>query len=198
LSGAPRRPGRGFSLLELVIVIVLLSILLAVAIERLLLMKARAESSAMEQVVGTLRSAITIRVAELIARARVAEVSTLVRSNPMLLLAERPQNYLGELFGADPATLPAGNWYFDRRERALCYLVESADYFGSALPAPPRACFAVEPVFEDANRNGRYDPAVDTLRGLRLIGLAPYEWKLQFIWPQWPWSAPKAASRRAS
>ncbi len=182
----PRRACRGFSLLELVIVIVLISVLLAIAIDRLLLTKARAESTAMEQMVGTLRSAITIRVAELIARARVGQVPALVRSNPMLLLAERPRNYLGELFGPDASILQAGNWFFDARGHALCYLVESTDYFVSALPAPARACFAVEPV---------YDPASETLRGVRLAEIAPYEWRLRFVWPGWPWSAPKAASR---
>jgi general secretion pathway protein G len=187
-GGAPRRASRGFSLLELVVVIVLISILLAVAIERLLLTKARAEGTAMEQLVGTIRSAMTIRVAELVAGAHVPEVATLVGSNPILLLAEPPQNYLGQLFGPDPSILPSGGWYFDQRDRALCYLVESADYFQSALPAPPRACFAVVLVFDDMNGNKRYDPAEDTLRGLRLIELAPYEWRFEFIWPQWPGS----------
>lgn len=193
----PRRASRGFSLLELVIVIALVSLLLAIAVDRLLLVKARAESMGMEQVVGTLRSAMTIRVAELVARARVAEVATLAGTDPMRLLAERPRNYLGELFGPDASTLQVGNWFYDLRDHALCYLVESSDYFQSTLSAPPRACFAVEPVFDDANGNNRYDPGVDTLRGLRLAAIAPYEWRLQFVWPDWPWAAPKAASRAA-
>ncbi len=184
-AARPRRTCRGFSLLELVIVIVLISVLLAIAIDRLLLTKARAESTAMEQMVGTLRSAITIRVAELIARARVGEVAALVRSNPMRLLAERPRNYLGELFGPDASILHAGNWFFDARDHALCYLVESTDYFESGLPPPARACFAVEPI----------DPAGETLRGVRLVEVAPYEWRLRFVWPDWPWAAPRAASR---
>lgn len=192
-----RTASRGFSLLELVVVVALVSVLLAVAIDRLLLVKARAESMGVEQVLGAVRSAITIRVAELIARARAAEVGRLVRTNPMLLLAERPQNYLGELFGPDASTLQAGNWFFDTRDHALCYLVESTDYFESGLPAPPRACFAIEPVFDDTDGNGRYDPAVDTLRGLRLAASAPYEWRLQFVWPDWPWAARKAATRGA-
>ena len=181
----PRRASRGFSLLELVLVIALISVLLAIAIDRLLLVKARAESTAMEQVLGTLRSAMTIRVAELVARGRIAEVATLARTDPMLLLAERPQNYLGELFGPDASTLEVGNWFFDTRDRVLCYLVESTDYFESGLSAPARACFAIEPV------------SVDTLRGLRLAAIAPYEWRLQFVWPDWPWAAPKATSPRA-
>ena len=113
----------GFSLLELVIVIVLIGVLLAVAIERLLVIKARAELTAMEQVVGNIRSGVTIRVAELMVKGRAAEVARMAGSNPMLVLAERPQNYLGELFAPEPASLAPGNWYFDSRDGVLCYLV---------------------------------------------------------------------------
>src|SRR5207248_8811524 len=105
------------SLVELLVVIVLISILLSVAIERLLVTSARAENSAMEDVVGTLRSALQIRVAELLAKGRAAEVAALAGSNPMKRLAEVPTNYLGEFFGPDPAALAPGSWYFDTRDR---------------------------------------------------------------------------------
>ena len=181
-----RRPAQrstGFSLLELVVVIVLIGVLMAVAIDRLLVMKAQAESRAMEQVVGSIRSAITIRIVSLFVRGRSPDVADLAGSNPMLLLAEAPQNYLGELFGPDPATLAAGNWYFDARERVLVYLVESADHFDSRLAPPPRARFAILPVFEDLNGNGRFDRDSDTLRGMRLAPVDPYAWNVRFGWP---------------
>ena len=185
----------GFSLLELVVVIVLVSVLLAVAVERLLLMKARAESAAMDQVVGSLRSAMTIRIAELLARNRPSEIAAMVGSNPMLRLAEPPSNYLGELFGPDPATLQPGNWYFDTREHVLMYLVDSSDYFESPLD-PPRARFAIQPVFEDTNGNGRYDAGIDLLQGLRLAVLGRYDWKVEVAWPDWPLARPKARGAR--
>lgn len=194
MKQSPRgRRSAGFSLLELVVVIVLVSMLLAIAIERLLLMKARAEATAMEQVVGTIRSAITIRMAELMSGGRSAELPGLVGSNPMLRLSETPQNYLGELFGPAPSALEPGNWYFDKRDHALCYLVESAEYFETTLRAPARTCFHLEAVFEDLNHNRRYDAGLDQLHGLRLAPSAPYAWRLQFLRPAWPWSAPKAA-----
>ena len=181
------RPELGFSLLELVIVVVLISVLLAIAIERMLVIKAQAERAAMEQVVSSIRSGLTIRLAELMIRARLAEAPAMAGTNPMKVLVERPQNYLGEVFGPDPATLQPGNWYFDSRDGALCYLVESAQYFQTAL-VPPRARFRIEPVYEDVNRNGRYDAGVDSLHGLRLAALEAYAWNLHFVWPDWPWS----------
>lgn len=181
MSGVGRKAKRsGFSLLELVIVIVLISVLLAVAIDRLLLMKAQAERGAMEQVLGNIRSGITIRLAELAIRNKLSQSASLVGTNPMLVLSEKPQNYLGELFGANPASLEPGNWYFDSRDGVLCYLVDSDDYFETAFPTPPRARFRIEPVFEDVNLNGRYDAGVDILRGLHLAPVEPYRWNLRF------------------
>jgi hypothetical protein len=177
---------------------VLIGVLLAVAIDRLLLMKAQAERAAMEQVLGSMRSGLTIRMAELIAKGRANELATLAGGNPVRMLAQAPDNYLGELFGPRPAALQAGTWYFDTRERALYYLVESAEYFESPLGAPARARFAIRPVFEDVDRDGRFNPGVDSLRGLQLSPLERYHWNLQFIWPDWPWSAPARASGGAS
>jgi hypothetical protein len=75
----------------------------------------------------------------------------------------------------------------------LCYLVESAEYFESRLGPPARARFAIEPVFEDVNGNGRFDRDIDTLRGMRLAPLEPYAWNVRFLWPDWPWGTPEKA-----
>ena len=183
------RPERGFSLLELVVVIVLISVLLAIAIERLLIIKAQAERTAKEQVLGNLRSATTSRLAEMAVRSKLADIGGLARSNPMKLLAERPQNYLGELFGPDASSLEGGNWYFDSRAGVLCYLVESVEYFETRLAQPPRACYVMEVVFEDINHNGQYDPGTDQLRGLRLATMQAYAWNIRYIWSGWWGSA---------
>lgn len=187
------RRARGFSLLELVVVIVLIGVLLGVAIERMLVLKAQAERAAMEAVLGSLRSGITIRMAELIVKNRAREIDDLVDANPMAVLAELPPNYLGELFGPNPAALEPGMWYFDTRERMLCYLVESTDYFQTGIAGAPRACFRLQPVFDDLNRNRRFDHGVDLVRGLRLAAVGTYAWRLQFVWPDWPWSTPSPA-----
>lgn len=176
-----RGRARGFTLLEMVIVIVLISVLLVVAIDRLLAIKAMAERTAVEQVIGTLRSALLIRFAELAARNRLAEAPSLAGANPMLLLSERPQSYVGELSAPNPADIPPGHWYFDSRERVLCYLVESSDYFQSELAGPARVRFAIQPVFDDVNGNGRYDAGIDALRGFRLAPVEPYSWNVRFM-----------------
>lgn len=193
-----RRRRGGFSLLELLVVLVLLSVLLSVAVDRLMVIRAKAERIAMEQMLGAMRSGIQIRVAELIAGNRTAELAALPASNPMRRLAEQPPNYLGELFGPDPQALESGNWYFDTRARVLVYLVDNAEFFETELASPARAAFAVEAVFEDVNRNGRYDAGVDTVRGMRLASRSRYAWRDSVAWPDWPWGQASPAARRGA
>lgn len=166
----------GFSLLELIIVIIIISILLVVAISRLLALQVDAERVAMEMVLGTLRSAIGIKVAEHIARQDIRGLAQLEGSNPMERLAELPANYLGALDHPDPKALRDGSWYFDTRDRVLVYLVRHKGYFSGGLPDPPRARFAVRLLYADRNGNGRYDQGVDAIEGVRLAPIEPYRW----------------------
>lgn len=166
----------GFSLLELVVVIVIISILLVIAISRLLALQVDAERVAMEMVAGTIRSAVGIKVAESIVRHDIRGLGALEASNPIDRLAERPANYLGELEDPDPKTLEDGNWYFDTRSRTLVYLVRNTGFFQGGLADPPRARFSIRLVYTDRNENGRYDSMVDSVEGLRLAVLEPYRW----------------------
>ncbi len=177
----PNRKGKikvgGFSLFELLVVIIIISILMVIAIQRLLALQVDAERVVMESVVGALRSALGIKVAETFVRQGSASLATLESSNPMNLLAEVPANYLGELDSSmDPALLERGNWYFDTGNRNLVYLVNNSGYFSGGMPDPARARFAIRIVYSDKNGNGIYDAGTDIIEGLRLAPLEPYRW----------------------
>ena len=81
--------------------------------------------------------------------------------------------------GADPKLFEPGTWYFDTRDRALVYLVRFPEQFVSALQGPPRLRLAVEPDYDDLDRNGRFDAGRDPVRGLKLVALEPYHWKVR-------------------
>lgn len=130
----------------------------------------------MESVVGTLRSAIGIKVAERIVRQTPGDLASLENGNPMNLLAEVPSNYVGELTGADPGTLAKGSWYFDADSRVLVYVVDNSGYFSGGLADPPRVRFRMQLVYTDKNNNGSYDGGVDSIEGLRLAPLESYRW----------------------
>ena len=175
--GRRRQPGHfGFSLFELLVVIVIVSVLMVIAISRLLALQVDAERVVMESTIGALRSALGIKVAESIVKQKVATLSAYEGSNPMNLLAEVPGNYFGELAGADPYTLEKGNWYFDKPAKTLVYIVDNTGYFSGGMDDPLRARFKIRLVYTDADGNGAFDSGIDPIEGLQLAVLESYRW----------------------
>jgi prepilin-type N-terminal cleavage/methylation domain-containing protein len=172
------RSEQGFSLLELVLVVVLVSVLAVAAIERLLAVRYEAERATVQSVLGAMRSALYIEFAAAAARGQLARMELMPGSNPMLRLAEKPDSYAGEFYGADAGTFEPGSWFFDTQARALVYIVRFPERFETALPGPKRLRVAVEPDYDDVDGNGRFDPGRDPLRGLKLLPLEPYLWKI--------------------
>jgi len=173
------RSGRGFSLLELLIVIVIISVLLVVAVDRLLALRFEAERATVQTVLGALRSALYIEFAAAAAKGEIKRMDTAGGSNPMLHLAEKPEGYAGEFYGPEPKVFEPGTWYFDLRDRTLVYVVRFAQQFVTPLAGPPRLRVVVEPDYDDTERNGRFDPGRDPVRGLKLVPLEPFFWKTE-------------------
>ncbi len=168
----------GFSLIEMIIVVILVGILYVIAIDKLLEMRVDAERAALKNVVGALKSALSIEVAAHIARDDVKGLYVLEGSNPMNRLSEKPRNYLGELAGPDPATIEGGEWYFDTRAATLIYRVKYGDRFKTTLLGAPRARFAVRLDYDDVNGNRAFDKGTEQIRGVRLDASESYAWNL--------------------
>lgn len=167
---------RGFSLFELLVVIVIVSVLTVIAISRLLALQVDAERVVMESTVGALRSGLGIKVADSIVKHKVSALPAYEDSNPMNLLAEVPRNYLGEMEDIDPHTLEKGSWYFDKPAKTLVYIVDNAGYFSGGIDNPPRARFKTRLVYADADGNGVFNSGIDSIEGLRFVALESYKW----------------------
>lgn len=172
------RAGRqqGFSLLELVLVISIIGLLFVLAIDRLLILRVEAERTAMEQVLGGLRSAMSIDIAGKIAGNDIPAIAEAEGTNPMLWLSERPENYIGLKIEADPADVKPGQWYFDQYYGYLIYRVINAEYFQGGLNGAAVARFRVELDYTDIDDDGKYHADIDEIHGLRLAAVEPYKW----------------------
>ncbi len=159
------------------VVIVIVSVLAAIATDRLLKLRFEAERVTVESIVGAMRSALYIDFAAAAASGQTERIDTAGGSNPMLRLSGKPAGYAGEFYGPDPAVFEPGTWYFDTRDRAIVYIVRFPERFVTGLNGPPRARFTVEPDYDDIDRNGRFDPGRDPVLGLKLVPLEPYSWR---------------------
>jgi type II secretory pathway pseudopilin PulG len=171
-----RRVEKGFSFLELVAVVILVALLIAVAMNRMLVVQAAAERVAMESVVGALRSAVGMKLAEYLVSSDLAGARALVGSNPMDQLSQVPANYRGAVRNPDWRNAERGSWYFDAGAGNLVYVVNNGDYFSGGLSKPARIRFAVELQYARNARERRGSPRARDVVGVQLVALEPYAW----------------------
>jgi general secretion pathway protein G len=163
---------RGFSFLELLAVITIISILAVIALDYYRKLLVDVERTSMQHDLGVMRSAIGLQVAEHFLAGNMDGLKGLVNSNPMDLLAEKPTNYLGVISHQEPDELETGSWYYDSDINALIYLVTNQRYFKSEL-RPAQARFKIYPVYSEKKQGN----AIRTYQsGLSLKAMEPYRW----------------------
>jgi len=176
LSVRCRSRQQGFTLLELVLVVLIISIMGLIAIDRLLNYRIDAERAMIQTVIGNIRSGLGMEIAQRVARDRIGTIHNLEDTNPIELLAQPPNNYIGEI-DHESQVNEDGVWYFDTAASALVYRVRFGDYFKTRLSGPPRMRHRIKLVYTDNNRNNRFDPGIEHVSGLDLVPLEDYEWE---------------------
>jgi len=172
----------GFTLFELVVVIIIIAGLLTIAFDRLLKLEVQAERAAMEQVIGNIKSALALTISKHIATDNIPGLRKFIDTNPMDLLAETPQTYLGSYAGQPPKLAKGVNWYYDQASQTLVYVTGNPQYFHSEGPEKSVTRLKILPVYDDNNGNGRFD-AGESLAGLKLAATAPFHWSNEPIKP---------------
>jgi hypothetical protein len=122
---------RGFSRFEFAVVAAVFAILVGTAAHRLNLYQQEIETVAAKQLIATVRAALQMKVAHLLAAQRQNELLTLADENPMEWLTGKPKNYLGEYYSPDNRNFTSASWYFDRSDRTLVYLLRNRNSFAS-------------------------------------------------------------------
>lgn len=170
MSRQPRPRQRGFSLLELAVVAVVLSVLLAVLLERLTHYQEAAERARFEATLQGYKTALQIRLAELILERREGEAHRLEVENPTRWLSETPTDYGGSY----PQRPEPGLWYFDESSRELVYVANAA----RRLVVEPRnglkqLRFRVNVVYQEVAAGSR---RIRGVAGIVLQPSVPYRW----------------------
>lgn len=128
---ATRQAGsqRGFSLLELVAVVLVLGILAAILLERFHFYQEVAEKARMEYTISRIKSGLRLRMAGMLISGRAHEYFLLAKQNPIEWLDDKPENYAGEFASAKGQRAESGTWHFDENTRMLVYTVQHGAHF---------------------------------------------------------------------
>ena len=165
---------RGFTLFELVVVICIIGVLGFVVLDRMRFYQEAAEKAAMEQMVSTLRGALHLQTADRLLRGGAKEVATLAQVNPMELLAQQPQNYVGVRFAPRVGEIAGGNWYFDLKDRQLVYVVGLGNHFTADRLGRKQVRYELRLV--EKSTKEQTAAADKEIQGIVLAQSAPYRW----------------------
>ena len=167
---------RGFTYLELVFVIIILSLLYVFGIDKLLKLRVDAEAAGLAYAISGLQVALSLQMAEMVARGEMHKLSMLVGQNPMDWLLQTPEGYVGKRSPQQVGDVEPGQWYFDEAAGELVYRVRFVRYFQADQGDSPEVRLKVGLIFADKNRNGRFDRQKDDVQGVRLQTVTPYRW----------------------
>lgn len=159
----------GFTLFELLGIILVVSVLSILLFDRFLGYQALAEKTAMEMTVINMRSGLRLRVAELMMQDKMNEIGSLVHENPINWLAAPPPNYIGTFQNPEQHAIPTNAWYFDTRRQELVYIPGRDNIFGVDIAHETALRFRVTAV-ERPPVNGR--EAVPKVEGVMLVRVA--------------------------
>jgi len=168
-------PSKGFTLIELIIVIIIIVTLMGLFMNRVLLYQEQAEKVAMEEVAGALQSALILQYGQILTRGKPSDVAALTQDNPMNWLQKKPRNYAGEFYEPTPLSMESGNWVFDLKTRELVYLVDNAGHFKPGLDGKSWIRFHVVTHYEPS-RLPSQRKAPPELTGTLFEPVEPYSW----------------------
>lgn len=174
VRAAPAGRRSGFTLFELIVVICLISVMVAILLDRLQVYKEAAEKAGMQQTAAAIKSALQMRVASYMINGRENEIESLGTKNPVNWLQEIPANYAGEFFSDAYARVPPGSWYFDLTRNELIYVIHLGDHFKPGADGRKWVRYRVHIGYEDLPLpNGA---TRKTLSAASFAPVRPYVW----------------------
>lgn len=121
----------GFSLFELIVYILLVSIVFSVSMRRFSDFPGEAERANFLAITGQLKAAVNLQMMKAIAGGNWESLGSIENSNPMDLMLETPSNYAGAYNSVDEQNMPRRTWYFDSFNGQLVYLANDTSHLFS-------------------------------------------------------------------
>lgn len=171
---AKNKSSRGFTLIELIVVIVIIATLFTVFLNRVWFYQERAEKTAMVEVAGAIQSALVMQYGSLLVQGREADIVALAADNPMNWLAKKPRNYAGEFYEPTPLSVAPGNWMFDLKSHELIYVLNRSDYFIPGKDEKKWIRYRVNLMNDSVP--GAASKATKQLAGTLFDPVEPYQW----------------------
>ncbi len=168
------------SIFEIGVSIILLLLVLFVAAPLFERMMQNFEKTAVKQLVSQLNSAAQFKLAEYVALDKLKSLPKQISGNPIAWLDAEDiigwDGYLGEVVRVDFNQLTAQSWQYDQTTRRLIYKVEYIDGLNNDDPIKDRIQYRFVLDFVDYDNDGVFDDDVDTISGLRVEAVYPYQW----------------------
>lgn len=161
-------------MLELVVVVALIGILLVVALWKMSGFVREAERVSVLTLEGEMRNVLVMEMAKRILNPDGPRVLLLERSNPMDLMLETPNNYLGKLDRVMSRDVPGRHWYFDADDRHLVY--RPGGQLNNDLDARDDIHYDVRVAYTDLDGDGDFNASHDRLLGVRLHRYGGEQW----------------------
>ena len=164
---------RGFTLLELIVVIAVVSILASIVMPKFLRLIRQAEVSSVEGIIGQMRSALSLQMARGLYRgddlASWASNGSAALYPMQDLLLNPPKTYLGVLETSNRC----GCWYDDKNSHELVYILCDDELVLDRVERPARLRWQIH-VIKSALSEGERE----TLLGLVLQPSSPIHWSV--------------------
>jgi prepilin-type N-terminal cleavage/methylation domain-containing protein len=172
-----KRRYTGFSLFELIVGIVIVSVLGTYVSERMLRYQEYAEKTAMEVTARRLQTALRLQVADLMMRDRLHEIDRLLQDDPMTWLEAPPANYAGQRNAMTQGDALKGKWHYDAAQRAVIYVPFHHRFFKPQRQGDNIISYRIVaiPVTSGGSRR---------IEGLSLSLATPYQWEIPLRWDE--------------
>jgi general secretion pathway protein G len=129
VASPQRRRTSGFSLFELAVAAIVLSLVVGILLQRLAYYQDEAERTGVQLQLANMRSALHHKALQAALHSNPESMAALSGANPVAWLEREPVNYRGEIDDGRVSELIPGNWYFDRARRNLVYVSTSKKSF---------------------------------------------------------------------